>query len=85
MASHVEVMDLLLKDGSDINATSKHGWTALMMATKRNDELCVQYLLDHRSDINHLSPDRWTALAEATTRGHIRIIEMLIDAGADPE
>jgi hypothetical protein len=62
-------MDLLLSHGANINTTSKHGWTPLMLASKRGDEGCVRWLIDRGADVNHLSPDRWTALAEPTISG----------------
>lgn len=35
MRSHHEMMDFLLSQGANINTTSKHGWTPLMLASKR--------------------------------------------------
>jgi ankyrin repeat protein len=78
-------MDLLLSHGANINTTSKHGWTPLMLASKRGNEGCVRWLIDRGADVNHLSPDKWTALAEATISGFTRIMALLLDAGADPE
>lgn len=82
---HLEVMDLLLSLGANVNATSNRGWTPLMLAVKRNDIQCVRALLVHGSDVNHLSPDRWTALAEATNNGFTHLMTLLLQADADTE
>ncbi|KAI2638009.1 ankyrin repeat-containing domain protein [Hypomontagnella submonticulosa] len=85
LMNHFEVTDLLLSRGANINATSKQGWTSLMLASKRDDKNCVAYLISKGADVNHLSPDRWTALTEATSKGSIGVMRMLLHAGADPE
>lgn len=33
-----DVIDLMLARGANINATSKHGWTPLMLAAKRGTQ-----------------------------------------------
>lgn len=83
---HLDVMNLLLSRGANTNATTKYGWTSLMLAAKRGDVACLDFLLRARGvDVNHLSPDHWTALAEATSRGNTELMKMLLAAGADPE
>jgi ankyrin repeat protein len=85
MANRLEVMDLLLFHGANINATTNRGWTPLMLATKRCDETCVSALISRGADVNHQSPDRWTALAEASSKGFTAIMTRLLQAGADTE
>jgi ankyrin repeat protein len=82
---HLEIMNLLLSQGANINATSSRGWTPLMLAVRRNDIECVQALLTHGADVNHLSPDRWTALAEATNNGFTHLMKLLLRADAYTE
>ncbi|KAK3933560.1 ankyrin repeat-containing domain protein [Diplogelasinospora grovesii] len=85
LQGHHNVMILLRERGANIDATTKKGWTALMLAAKSNDGGSVRTLLALGANVNHLSPDRWTALAEAASRGHNRIVQLLLEAGADTE
>ncbi|KAK8136420.1 ankyrin [Apiospora sp. TS-2023a] len=85
MEGHLNIMDILLEKGANINTTSNKGWTPLMIAARNGDDEGVMFLLEKGADVNHVSPDRWTALSESTIQGSIHIMSRLLEAGADPE
>jgi len=60
---HSDVIDILIKDGADLNAAeNKFGQTALMMAAERNQPHYVKKLLDSGADFSLKSSSGYTAL-----------------------
>jgi len=76
-----EVMDLLLKNGADINSelTGKDapGWTALLFASVNGDIGLVKYLIEHGADVNHTSDEGETALSLAKQQKYKDIVALL--------
>jgi ankyrin repeat protein len=70
----------LLNSGSDPNAISNGGATALMWAT--GDIAKVRLLLDHKVDVNAKTNDGDTALLTAARRGALDVMRLLIARGA---
>ncbi|GFS27248.1 ankyrin repeat protein [Elysia marginata] len=86
----LELIDLLIKSGVDVNKDHACGLTPLMFAASAGSEKAVQILLRHGADVHHLSCEkigdkfkRRTALMIAAKNGFVRIVEMLIEAGSD--
>ena len=63
----------------DINDKDRHGTTALMNATSKNDLEVVKYLLNHGADINIKNKNGWSALSIAKGRGFLNIEILLED------
>ncbi|KAA0145922.1 hypothetical protein FNF28_07768 [Cafeteria roenbergensis] len=66
---HVEVVQLLLDRGADVEATGVGGETALMQAAEWGN-----------ADIYGV-----VALMQATADDHVEVVQLLLDRGADVE
>jgi ankyrin repeat protein len=49
---HREVVELLLKNGANVNAKAADGWTALVRAADRGHRKVVEVLLKNGADVN---------------------------------
>jgi len=81
-----DVMDLLLKNGANVNASTSgkdfSGWTALLFATVNGDEELVDYLLRQGAFVNHTSDEGQSALSLAIQEEYESIIQLLKKHGA---
>ncbi|XP_043094753.1 ankyrin-1a isoform X5 [Puntigrus tetrazona] len=85
IAAHYEnlnVAQLLLNRGADVNFTPKNGITPLHIASRRGNVIMVRLLLDRGAKIDAKTKDELTPLHCAARNGHVRIIEILLDQGA---
>ncbi len=83
LMGHTAVVEFLHKTGVDINFTTKSGYTPLMHASLRSDNLeVIQFLLDNGANVNAKALDGSTALMGAAQYGHLSIIELLLKNGA---
>ena len=78
----IEIIDLLIKSGEDINGADPNGWTPLMNAAKKGREDIVRALLNHGADIKLKAEGRKkyhgkTALEIAEIHGNIEIVQIL--------
>ena len=85
---HLNVIDLLLKEGCDVNAQDRDGFTALHQ-TSRYGHLDVAKLLianDCKLDLGAKSKqaERQTPLHYAVRHGYHNIAELLVQSGSDP-
>lgn len=78
---HVQVMELLLSRGADLQANVGYG-TPLHWASKGGQFKAVQLLLDRGSDANAKNGNGWTPLHYAAQQGYIQIARLLLDRGA---
>ena len=81
-----DVMDLLLKNGANVNdaLTGKDtpGWTALMLASINGDYELAKYLIIHGANVNHTSNEGITALSLAKQEKYDNIVMLLKKHGA---
>uniref|UniRef100_A0A7N6A039 Ankyrin 1, erythrocytic a n=1 Tax=Anabas testudineus TaxID=64144 RepID=A0A7N6A039_ANATE len=85
IAAHYEnlnVAQLLLNRGANVNFTPKNGITPLHIASRRGNVIMVRLLLDRGAQIDAKTKDELTPLHCAARNGHVRIIEILLDHGA---
>lgn len=60
----IDLFDLLLSNGSDINAVDNDGWTTLHLACANNIEAAVEKLIHKGADVNILDCENHTAFME---------------------
>ena len=76
---YVEIMQLLLSAGADVNAKNIFGQTALHIASYFSAENAIKVLLDADAHID-AEVDGITALHMAVFRGHNAAVQMLLNA-----
>ena len=81
-----DVMDLLLKNGANVNdalsGKDTPGWTALMLASINGDYDLAKYLIIHGANVNHTSNEGITALTLAKQEKYDNIVMLLKKHGA---
>nr|MBI3614096.1 ankyrin repeat domain-containing protein [Nitrospirota bacterium] len=83
-AGNVEVAQLLLDRGAEINTRGFDADTALMIATYKGHTNMVRLLLERGADIHATNENgKYRALTYATYLGHTDIVKLLLDHGAD--
>ena len=87
LANHAQslgIVELLIAKGADLSVKTKHGETALVLATATGQREVVELLIEKGAAINaNGSSDEGTALHVACTMGKREIAELLINRGAD--
>ena len=71
-------------ESEDVDSDDEHGWTALLRAADRGDELMVSLLLDKGADIEARNPSNGTPLSCASENKHIATVDLLLLRGANP-
>jgi ankyrin repeat protein len=79
----IDIVDLLIKKGVDVNKFDYYGWTALMKASHFGKKDIVYLLLQNGAEINIKNKHGDTALTFASKEGYDDIAELLIKNGAD--
>ncbi|KAI0147306.1 hypothetical protein GGR57DRAFT_493877 [Xylariaceae sp. FL1272] len=78
-----DVVQRLLDEGADVNASSGQYGNALQAASWRGHEKIVQILLDKGADVNAQGGEDGNAPYAASWRDHEKIVQMLLDKDAD--
>ena len=84
IAGKLDVAEMLIKLGADVNKSSRLYYNALMVASAINSVAAVQLLQKYYVKIDQAIYDNRTALWIAARMGHFEIIRILLDADADP-
>ena len=74
-------VQLLLKNGKDVNERDAWGHTPLISASWAGHTPIVQLLLASGAEVNALTPRGWTALRFAREQDHTEVAELLKAAG----
>lgn len=81
-AGHIEVVEILIDAGADIDLQNQRGRTALMFASSRGHLDILKLLVSKGADINLKDQQGNTALIHAQHRRFKEIIDFLKEAGA---
>ncbi|KAF3910665.1 Ankyrin-1 [Orbilia brochopaga] len=82
---YLDLAEVLLEAGADIEAGSGTDWTPLIIATSTGNLRSVKWLLDHGANVNAQSGRGWTGLHEAAFNGYTEIVRLLLKHKADTE
>ncbi|MSO21508.1 MAG: hypothetical protein EXQ56_13845 [Acidobacteria bacterium] len=75
---------VLTSYGSNVQVTSRGGYTPLLFAARTGDVETVRLLIAKGASINDIAPDEGSALVVAAASGHEKLAQLLLDNGADP-
>ncbi|MFA6263773.1 MAG: ankyrin repeat domain-containing protein [Candidatus Babeliales bacterium] len=81
----VEIVDMLIKAGSDFNIQAKGGDTPLALAALRGFHEAIRALLTAHAEIDKQSESGATALILAAGKGKVDAVAALLDGGANPD
>lgn len=81
--SHRSVQESI-SQGEEVNASSDHGWTPLLLATQRGDPEIVRLLLQCGVDVHaSIGRERITSLHIAVCRDSHSIVQLLLEHNTD--
>ncbi|MEW6127843.1 MAG: ankyrin repeat domain-containing protein [Acidobacteriota bacterium] len=74
----------VINDGASVNARSRSGYTALMLAAMTNHSEVIKKMFERGADVNLKEPAQgFTALTYAIWTGNPEIVRLLLENGAD--
>jgi ankyrin repeat protein len=83
LGNHLEIVEILIKAGANVNARSKWGDTALMFAALAGNNIdMIGLLIKAGADVNAKNDLNGTALRNATYFHFYEIVEILKSCGA---
>ncbi|WP_428048894.1 ankyrin repeat domain-containing protein [Candidatus Avelusimicrobium caledoniensis] len=82
-ADNLEIAQMLLDAGADVNAVDQVGWTALMWAWKPKQLEKVKWLIAHGADVNHNLAKQTPLTLAINADYYWERVEALLNAGAD--
>jgi ankyrin repeat protein len=80
--NHLDVANLLVSRGANVNLSNQNGWTPLMAAVSRGSYPIAIFLLEKGADPNSKHIYGWTALKLASQKGKDDIVGLLKKFGA---
>ena len=80
----VPLLELLVKNGADVNARDNTGSTALMMASYEGNVDVVKMLLENGADLNATEKSGKTALSIAKLKDNKEVIDILESSRTRP-
>lgn len=78
-----ETVAMAIKEGFNVNAKDKDGYTALLIAAEKGDLEMAYLLVEKGADVNAKDKDGYTALIYVAYSGNLEIAKILIKNGAD--
>ena len=81
---NIELIDLIIKRGANINHRSLGGRTPLQKACGAGNIDAVKTLIKNGADVSLMNDEGATCLHAAAHNGHLTIVQIIIDNGLDP-
>ena len=81
---YIEIVNLLIVQGADINLADKAGEIPLILASEKGYKEIVEMLLRAGDEVNKTDHNGWTPLIVACQDGRKEIVAILLSVGADP-
>jgi ankyrin repeat protein len=78
-----ETVAMSIKEGFNVNAKDKDGYTALLIAAEKGDPEMTRLLLEKGAEVNARDKDGYTALMYVAYAGNLEMAKILIKNGAD--
>jgi ankyrin repeat protein len=78
-----ETVAMSIKEGFNVNAKDKDGYTALLIAAEKGDLEMADLLVEKGADVNAKDKDGYTALMYVAYAGNLEIAKILIKNDAD--
>jgi ankyrin repeat protein len=80
-----DLVELLLHEGADANATQEGGWTALHAAAQNGDRGIVALLIANGADSKMRADNHQCALDLALMKGHQEIVDLLVEPSEEDQ
>ena len=80
---NIEIVRLLVENGSDINLKDNDGWAALHTTAYNGREAAAEYLIKKGAELDIRNNDGETPLYWAARRGNTRLVKLLVKNGAN--
>lgn len=81
----LEVLEILISAGVDIDVRDADGATALLVACEENHTSFARRLIDHGADVTLADSNDSTALHHATKHGDLEFVKLLLRKGVDKD
>ncbi|KAM6968925.1 kinase D-interacting substrate of 220 kDa B-like isoform 2-T3 [Tautogolabrus adspersus] len=81
---NLEIVQELIRRGSNVNLDDVDCWTALISAAKEGHIEVVRELLENNANLEHRDMGGWTAVMWAAYKGRTDVAELLLEKGANP-
>jgi len=82
---HLDLIDLLLENGADLEGLDSWGDTALLTAVNWKHLEVVKHLIKKGANLHMVSAKKWIPLARAIKDGQGAIVDLLLAGGANPD
>ena len=78
---HLNLCELLVEKGADVNLEDKYGQTCVFYAIRQGHYDIVHYLLKHGLNVNKIDKKKQTPVSYAEKIGQSKIMELLLNNG----
>jgi uncharacterized protein len=83
IVNNVNIVNLIIDKGADIDAVDLEGWTALMHSTVHNSIGSLKILIDAGAKLDTKDLEGWTALIIAARNDNFYALKLLIESEAN--
>lgn len=81
--NNIDAVELLIKNGADINVLDKTDTSPLIMASQNNYESIVKKLIEYQANPNFINNYGYNALHMPCEKGHQNIVQFLLNTKVD--